>query len=80
MVYCTYDMLNMFRARLCPPSGAREYMCVITTCGVQRLVTGCQWSGAGQQAVSPGRGMLCHAASLFLDSQPAALHLTTDNQ
>ena len=39
MVYCTYDMLNMFRALLCPSSGARDYtnmcMCVITAYGVQ---------------------------------------------
>jgi len=35
MVYCTYNMLNMFRALLCPSSGSRDYMCVITECGVQ---------------------------------------------
>jgi hypothetical protein len=34
MVYCTYDMLNMFRAILCPSSGARDCMCVITAYGV----------------------------------------------
>ena len=33
-LYCTYDMLNMFRARLCPSSGALDYMCVITSYGV----------------------------------------------
>ena len=33
-------------------------MCVITACGVQCLVAGCRGSGAEQQAVSPGRGML----------------------
>ena len=27
MVYCTCNMLNMFRALLCPSSGARDYMC-----------------------------------------------------
>jgi hypothetical protein len=35
-----------------------ETMCVITAYGVQCLVAGCRRSGAGQQAVSPGRGML----------------------
>ena len=35
MLYCTYDMLNMFRALLCPSSGALDYMCVITAYGVQ---------------------------------------------
>ena len=58
MVYCTYDMLNMFRALLCPSSGDRDCMCVITAYGVQCLVAGCRGSGAEQQAVRPGRGML----------------------
>ena len=57
MLYCIYDMLNKFRGFLCPSSGARDYMCVITACGVQCLVTGCRESGAGQQTVSPGRVM-----------------------
>jgi hypothetical protein len=48
----------MFRALLCPPSGSRDYMCVITAYGVQCLVAGCRGSGAGQQAVRPRRGML----------------------
>jgi len=33
-------------------------MCVITAYGVQCLVTVCLGSGAEQQAVSPGRGIL----------------------
>ena len=33
-------------------------MCVITAYGVHCLVAGCRGSGAGQQAVRPGRGML----------------------
>ena len=37
IVYCTYNMLNMIRALLCPSSGARDYMCVITSYGVQCL-------------------------------------------
>jgi len=36
MAYCTYNMFNMFRAFLCPSSGVRDYMCVITAYGVQR--------------------------------------------
>jgi hypothetical protein len=58
MLYYTYDTLKMFRALLDPSSGARDYMCVFTAYGVQCLVTGCRWSGAEQQAVRPGRGML----------------------
>ena len=71
MVYCTYNMLNMFRALLCPSSGAPDYLCVTTAYGVQCLVAGCRGSGAGQQAMRPGRGMLhdcSHATSLFLDA------------
>ena len=58
MLYCTYDMPNMFRALLCPSSGALDYMCVIAAYGVQCLVAGCRGSGAGQQGVRLGRGML----------------------
>jgi len=58
MLYCTYDMLNMFRAFLCPSSGVRDYVCVITAYGMQCLVAGCWGSGTGQQAMRPGRGML----------------------
>jgi len=57
-VYWTCIMLNMFRALLCPSSGARDYMCVTNVYGVQCLVAGCRRSGAGQQGVCPGRGML----------------------
>ena len=60
MVYYTYNMLNMFRALLCPLSGAPDYtrMCVIAAYGVQCVVPGCRGSGAGQQAMCPGRGIL----------------------
>ena len=51
-------MFNIFRALLCPSSGARDYMCVITAYGVQCLVAGCRGSDARQQAVRPGRGLL----------------------
>jgi len=50
--------LNMFRALLCPSSGARVYMCVVTAYGVKCLVTGCRRSVAEQQTVSLGRCML----------------------
>ena len=33
-------------------------MCVVTAYGVQCLVIGCRGSGAGQQTVRPGGGML----------------------
>jgi hypothetical protein len=50
-------------------------MCVITAYGVQCLVAGCRGSGAGQQAVSPERGILHdyrRTTSLFLGAQRAA--------
>jgi len=58
MVYCTYNILNMLRALLCPSTGAQDYVRVITAYGVQCLVAGCRGSGTGQQSMSPGRGML----------------------
>ena len=58
MVYCTYNLLNMFRALLCPSSEARDYMCFITACSVQCL--GCWLSEVRcrQQAMRPEWGML----------------------
>ena len=47
-------MLNMFRALLCPSSRARDYVCVINAYGMQCL-GGCRRSGAGEQAMRPGR-------------------------
>ena len=48
----------MFRALLCPSSGALNYMCVFAAYGVPCLAAGCRGSVAGQQGVRPGRGML----------------------
>ena len=58
MLYCTYDMFNMFRELLYPSSGALDYMCVIAAYGVQCLAAGRRVAGAGRQGVRPGRGML----------------------
>jgi hypothetical protein len=83
MFYCTYNMLNMFRALLCPSSGAREYMCVITSFGVQCLVAGCRGSVAGQQAKCPGKGDVerCeHSTSWLRSLLPWPRPPTTSNQ
>jgi hypothetical protein len=65
-------MLNMFRALLCPSSGARDYMCVIAAYGVQCLVAGCRGSGAGQGRAagyaSTKRDVAQRATSLVLDA------------
>ena len=72
-----------FRALLCPSSGARDYMCVITAYGVHCLVACCRGSGAGQQAMCPGRGMLHivqHPSSWTHSLVPRTWPLTTSNQ
>ena len=64
-------MVKIFWALLCPSLGARDYMYVITVCGVQYLVACCRWSGAEQQTMCPGRVMLhdsSRAISLFLEA------------
>jgi len=33
MLYCNYNLLNMFRALIWPSSGARDYTCVIAAYG-----------------------------------------------
>ena len=55
MIYCTYNSLNMFRALICPSSGARDYMCVFTTYGVQCL--GCWWSAVRCRTAGYASGM-----------------------
>ena len=62
-LYCIYDTLNMFRALLSPSPGALDYMYAIAAYGAQCLAAGCRESGAGQQGVHPGRGMLQHPSS-----------------
>ena len=46
--YCrSYCLLNMFRASLCPSSGAREYYTVVAACGISCCgfqVAGLMWS------------------------------------
>ena len=58
MLYCTYDILNMFRILLFPSSRALDYLCVFAAYYVSCLAAGCRGSDAGQQGVRPGRGML----------------------
>ena len=83
MLYCTHDTLNVFRVLLCPSSGARDYMCVIYR--LWCAVLGCWLSGvrcrtAGWESRKRDAARRSRAASLFLDSQPAALYLAPDNQ
>ena len=80
MVYCTYNMLNIFRALLCPSSGARDYMCVMTAYGVRCLA---YWLlGIRCRAAGYAFGMrdVAWATSLITNTQPTALNLTSNNQ
>jgi hypothetical protein len=49
MLYCTYDTLNVFRALLCPSSGALDYMYAIAAYGVQCLAAGCRGQVQGSR-------------------------------
>ena len=55
IVYCIYNMFNMFRALLCPSSGAQDYMGVITAYGVRCL--GCWLSEVRYRAAGYASGM-----------------------
>ena len=66
MVYCTYNMLKMFQVDLCPSSGARDYMCVITAYAVQCL--GCRWSEVRYRVAGYASGMRDFARAKFLIS------------
>jgi len=44
--YCrSYCLLNMFRASLCPSSGAQEYYTVVAACGILCCGFSSSWSG-----------------------------------
>jgi len=55
MLNSTYNLLNMFRALICPSSGARDDTCVITAYGVWCL--GCWWSAVRCRAAGYASGM-----------------------
>ena len=79
MVYCPYNMLNMFRAILCPSSGARDCMCVITAYGVQCL--GYWLSEVRYRASGYASGMrdIARATSLIPDAVAQWLSCCTTN-
>ena len=44
--YCrSYCLLNMFRASICPSSGAQEYYTVVAACGISCCGFSSSWSG-----------------------------------
>ena len=78
-LYCTYDVLDIFRAILCPSSGALDYMCVFAAYGVRSLAALCRGSCAGQQGVRPGR-VLLHPSSWTHTLLPCTWPPTTSSQ
>jgi len=71
MIYCNYNMLTIFRALLFPSSGARDYMCVIATYGVQCLgcwLTEVRCSAAGYASRMRDVARLSRATFLIVDA------------
>jgi hypothetical protein len=76
-------MLNMFRALLCPSSGALDYMYAIAAYGVQCLAAGCWGQVQGSRVCVqeegccsiplPGRTSCCPATDLD-SQQPSTTH------
>ena len=52
--YCrSYCLLNMFRASLCPSSGAQENYTVVTACGISCCGFSSSWSGVELRVMRP---------------------------
>ena len=53
--YCrSYCLVNMFRASLCPSSGAQEYYTVVAACGIFcAVVFSSSWSGVELRVMCP---------------------------
>ena len=57
--YCrSYCLLNMFRAPLCPSSGAQEYYTVVASCGISCCGFSSRCSGAELRVMCPVCRML----------------------
>ena len=57
--YCrSYCLLNMFRASLCPSSGAQEYYTVVAACGISCCGFSSSWSGVELSVMRPVCRML----------------------
>ena len=59
--YCrSYCLLNMFRASLCPSSGAQEYYIVVAACGIFCCGFSSSWSGVELRVMRPVCRMLVY--------------------
>ena len=64
--YCRfYCSLNMFRASLCPSSGAQEYYTVVAACGILCCGFSSSWSGVELRVMHPVCRMLVKITSNF---------------
>ena len=62
--YCrSYCLLNMFRASLCPSSGAQEYYTVVAACVISCCSFSSSWSGVELRVMCPVCRMLLYAAT-----------------
>ena len=69
--YCrSYCLLNMFRAALCPSSGAQEYYTVVAACGILCCVFSSSWSGVELRVMCPVCRMLLQTGHITLSSTP----------
>ena len=60
-LYCRpYSLLNMFRASLCPSSGAQEYYTVVAACGISCCGFSSSWSGVESRVMLPVCRMLVY--------------------
>ena len=56
----SYCLLNMFRASLCPSSGAQEYYTVVAACGILCCGFSSNWSGVELRVMRPVCRMLVY--------------------
>ena len=59
----SYCLLNMFRALLCPSSGAQEYYTVVAACGISCCGFSSSWSGVELRVMRPVCRMLVYSVA-----------------
>ena len=79
--YCrSYCLLNMFRASLCPSSGAQEYYTVVVACGILCCGFSSSWSGVELRVMRPVCRMLVNQThNPQLHIRPATWKTTAQN-
>ena len=67
VLYCrTYYLLNMFRATICPPSGAQEYYTVVAACRISCCGFSSCWSGVELRVMCPVCRILYNTLELLM--------------